>query len=104
MRFTLFILFTLLIQALHAQVDITGKVTLLPNNDPGIGVTIMVQGSSDGTITDFDGNYVISVPDRSAVLIFMYTGYETVEVPVGDRNQIDLALTESLSQLNEVIV
>ena len=104
MRFTLFILFTLLIQALQAQVDITGKVTLLPNNEPGIGVTIMIQGSADGTITDFDGNYTISVPDRNAVLIFMYIGYETIEVPVGDRNQVDIALTESVSQLNEVIV
>ena len=64
----------------------------------------MVQGTTTGTVTDFDGNYAITVPDRNAVLVFSYTGYASQDQVVGDRASIDVALEESVSLLNEVVV
>lgn len=104
MRLASFVFLCLMTQALSAQLTIDGKVTLAPGNESGIGVTVMIRGTATGTVTDFDGLYSISVPDRDAVLVFSYTGYATQELVVGDRNQIDVVLAESVSQLNEVIV
>jgi TonB-dependent starch-binding outer membrane protein SusC len=68
------------------------------------GVSILLKGSSRGTLTDKDGNYEISVPSSDAVLIFQFIGYTTQEIPVGERTSINLTLYPSLQQLEEVVV
>ena len=104
MRIPILIAFLFLALVSHAQLSITGRVTVATDNQPAIGVTVMVQGTSTGTVTDFDGNYAITVPDRNAVLVFSYTGYASQDQVVGDRASIDVALEESVSLLNEVVV
>lgn len=104
MRIPILIAFLFLALVSHAQLSITGRVTVATDNQPAIGVTVMVQGTTTGTVTDFDGNYAITVPDRNAVLVFSYTGYASQDLVVGDRASIDVALEESVSLLNEVVV
>lgn len=72
------------------------------------GVTIVIKGNASlGVTTDINGYYSLSIPDRlaaDAVLVFSFIGYETVERPVGQQSRIDLALTSSTSQLEQIVV
>lgn len=86
-----------------AQRTITGKVTNTEDSEPLIGVTVLVQGTTQGTVTDFEGNYSISnVPDF-ATLRFTYTGFEEKAVTIGSQSIIDVAMTAGVT-LSEVVV
>lgn len=104
MRVLLLLLLSLTVVTVEAQIQVSGRITQQADNAPAIGVTVMVQGTTTGTVTDFDGQYSITVPDRNAVLVFSYTGFASQEIVVGDRNSIDVALDESVSQLDEIVV
>lgn len=87
-----------------AQQNITvqGKVT--DSDNLGIpGVSIVIEGTSQGTITDMDGNYTITVPE-DATLVFSFVGLESQTVPVDGRNIINVQLNESTVGLDEVVV
>ena len=68
-----------------------------------IGVSIVKKGTSSGTVTDFDGNYTIQAT-ATDVLVFSYTGYTTVEVPVDGQSKIDVTLGPDVTALEEVVV
>ena len=68
-----------------------------------IGVNIVVKGSTTGTITDFDGNYKINVPDN-AVLVFTFIGYLNQEIRVTNQSTINVTLEEDVLGLDEVVV
>ena len=69
------------------------------------GVTIVEKGSSNGTVTDIDGNYSLEVEDvNEAIFIFSFIGFETQEIPVLGKSSINIELAPSLSALDEVIV
>ncbi len=68
------------------------------------GVNIVVQGTTQGTMTGADGNYSIEVPGPEAVLVFSFISYATQSVTVGNQATIDIVLAPSLSSLNEVVV
>ena len=70
---------------------------------PVAGVNIIVQGTSSGTQSDFDGNYSIMV-DEGAVLAFSYVGYTSVSRTVGSSDTINVTLSEDVAQLEEVVV
>ena len=57
------------------------------------GVNIVVKGSTIGTITDVNGKYSISVPDKNATLVFTFIGYVTKEVAIGGKSVIDATLS-----------
>ncbi|WP_372973216.1 carboxypeptidase-like regulatory domain-containing protein, partial [Muriicola sp.] len=85
-----------------AQQTITGTVT----DDLGAplpGANVLVKGTTNGTQTDFDGNYTITA-DANAVLVFSYIGFARQEVPVNGRSRIDVQMAEDASQLSEVVV
>ncbi len=82
---------------------ITGKVTSAPDGQTLPGVSVLVKGTTNGTTTDVDGKYTLSVAS-SEKLVFSFIGYKTVEVDVANRSTIDLELVEDASQLNEVVV
>jgi len=84
-------------------ITVTGVITD-ELGDPLPGVSIVLQGTSSGTVTDVDGKYSITVPNSSAVLRFSFIGYKTETITVGDRRQINLALNEDSQQLGEVVV
>lgn len=71
--------------------------------EPLIGVTVIEKGTTNGAITDFDGNYSLSVPD-AAVLQYSYVGYQTVEMSVAGKNVIDITMKEDTEVLEEVVV
>lgn len=82
---------------------VTGLVTSASEGIGLPGVSIVVKGTTTGTVTDQDGRYSIIVsPDD--ILVFSFVGYESHESPVGGRNTIDVMLKESLEALDEVVV
>ena len=81
---------------------INGKVT--DGNDPLGGVTIRVKGTQKATSTDVNGGFQIIVPDKSAVLVFTYIGYNPKEVVVGNNTNITVTLTETTNSLNDIVV
>ncbi len=85
-----------------AQTLVTGTVT--GDGEPLIGVSIQATGTSTGTITDFDGNYSLTVPTGSDSLLFTYLGYAPQEVAIGGRSRIDVTLREDSQILDEIVV
>ncbi|WP_116108337.1 SusC/RagA family TonB-linked outer membrane protein [Lewinella sp. IMCC34191] len=82
---------------------VSGTVLDAETNDPLIGVTVMIEGSTTGTVTDLDGYYSIAA-NADDVLIFSYTGMETLTVPVGGQSSVDVKLGASSIALDQVIV
>ena len=74
------------------------------NKEPMIGVSVVVKGTTNGTITDFDGKYDISVAGSKTVLVFSFVGYATKEVTVGDQKTINVTLAEDSELMDEVVV
>lgn len=81
----------------------TGTVTD-QNGQPLPGVSVIVKGTTIGTVTDANGNYSISVPDGNSVLTFSFIGFVSQDVPVGHRSTIDVSLAEDSKLLKEVVV
>ena len=82
---------------------ITGTVTDSVNN-PIANVSVQVQGTGTGTVTDISGNFSISVPSNSSVLVFSYTGMQTQQVTVGDKSAVNVQMSSVSGTLNEVVV
>src|SRR5690606_16414532 len=83
--------------------EVRGKVTDA-QAEPLPGVNILVKGGASGTQSDLNGNYVITIPDDNAVLIFSFIGFVTRETEVGTKSVIDIKLQSDTRQLNEVVV
>ena len=101
----LFLLLTLLSFSLTAlaQQKVTGKVKD-SSGEPVIGASVVVKGNNTmGTITDFDGNFMLDVPAKS-VLVISYIGYVTQEVPTAGKNSLEIVLKEDTKTLDEVVV
>ena len=88
----------------YAQSTVTGTIIDAANDEPIIGASVLVMGTTSGTITDFDGNFTVSVPDDDAVLQISYMGYKTQEVPVNGQKTIRVVLHEDSELLDEVVV
>lgn len=69
-----------------------------------IGVNILVKGTLVGTVTDLDGRFSLDVEDENATLVFSYTGYQPQEVALNGRTQLDVVMTTSISELEEIVV
>ncbi len=72
--------------------------------NPIPGVNVLVKGTSQGTITDIEGQYRLGVTEEAEALVFSFVGYETLEMPIGTKSIIDVDLTEDARQLGEVVV
>ena len=86
------------------QVSLNGTV-LDANGDPIIGANVMEKGTTNGTITDFDGKFTLSV-SRRATLVISYIGYKTLEVPASQAKggKLEVTLAEDSEALEEVVV
>ena len=69
---------------------ITGQVIFADDNEPIIGATILVPGTSIGTSTDLDGNFTLRVPDSAREVTVSYVGMATRQVPIADRMEVVL--------------
>src|SRR5690606_40214243 len=84
-------------------IQITGTVTEAATQTPMAGVNVLVKGTTNGTTTDAAGRYSLGAEDND-VLIISFIGYASLEVPVNGRTVIDVAMTEDVRSLGEVVV
>ncbi len=89
-------------QAIAQNLTVTGTVT--DNLGPVIGASIQMEGTSNGCITDIDGNYTLPNVPANATLVFSYIGYQTQKIAVGGKTKIDVKLAEDSQLLQEVVV
>jgi TonB-linked SusC/RagA family outer membrane protein len=106
MRKLLFLFFLLcgfLLSAAAQQKTITGTVTGKEDNLPVIGATVLIKGTSNGSLTDLNGKYQIGA-QQGATIEFRYVGMKTKEVVIGASNVYDVTLEYDLVGVNEVVV
>jgi len=90
-------------QMSQAQSRVTGFVT--DNNGvPLLGVNVIEQNTSNGTTTDFDGNFAIITTRENAVLVFSFVGFVSQEIPVSGPQELSITLKEDAAALDEVVV
>ena len=99
-RFILSFLGLMLCIVMYAQQAITGNV-VDATGEPVIGATVMEKGTTNGTVTDFDGNFTLKV-EAGKVLVFSYIGYQTQELPAADGMKV--TMQDDALALNEVVV
>ena len=89
---------------LNAQsLTVSGKVTSADNEQPMVGVNILVQGTDQGTTTDAGGNYTLGLDNPGATLVFSYIGYATKEIPVDNQTTLNVSLEIDALGLDEVV-
>ena len=99
-----FFLFALLTLSVTAQErSITGKVTDATTNEGLIGVTVLIEGTYTGTVTDIDGNFSVKVAP-AAKLVFSFIGYQSQIIAVGTQSTLNVALKTEAKGLDEVVV
>jgi TonB-dependent starch-binding outer membrane protein SusC len=99
-----FVLLGLLGNSLYGQERrVTGTVTQMSDGSTLPGVTVRVEGTTVGTITDMNGRYEVTT-SGNAVLVFSYIGMNTETIPVNNRNIIDVAMASDVSMLQEIVV
>jgi len=91
-------------QANAQERTVSGKVTSSEDGTGLPGVTVLIKGTTNGTITNADGEFKLSISNEEAVLVFSFVGFETQEVAVGARSTIDIAMDLDVTQLSEVLV
>lgn len=87
----------------YAQQTVTGRVTAADDGSGIPGVNILEKGTSNGSVTDADGNFRISV-GSNATLVFSFVGYSTQEVAVGGQRTLNVSLQSDVTSLSEVVV
>ncbi len=104
-KFLFLALFTLTGMQLFAQGrTITGRVTDADNGEYIPGVTVLLEGTMNGTVSDQEGKYTLNVPDEGGVLVFSFVGYETQKVTLSTKNVVYVSLKMSQEILEEVVV
>lgn len=93
------------VQLLQAQTkELSGTVTSSEDGSTVPGASIMVKGTTLGTVTDIDGNFTLKVPEATQTLIVSFVGMRTIEVPVGNSTTLNVTLQPDVFGLDEVIV
>lgn len=87
-----------------ADITIKGIVIDAENNEPLIGVSVVLKGTTKGSSTNANGEFTIDVPNNQAVLIFSFVGYLNQEMAVRNRSNIDVSMKTDNKLLNEVVV
>ncbi len=89
----------------HAQTrTVSGRITSADDGSALPGVNVVVKGTTNGTVTDVNGNYTITVPDGSTTLVFSFIGLHTQEVAIDARSTVDVQMVQDVKQLQEVVV
>ncbi|MEQ8472593.1 MAG: TonB-dependent receptor [Marinoscillum sp.] len=83
---------------------VTGKVTSAEDGETLPGVSVLIEDTQQGTITDMDGNFSLTVPADDAVLIFSFIGFTQTKMAVGNRSVLDVKMDVDIQSLEEVVV
>jgi hypothetical protein len=98
-------LFFLGMQVVNAQErEISGTVTSAVDGSPIPGVNVVVKGTTNGTVTDFDGKYKLSVASGQQTLVFSFIGMQTKEVVTASSTVLDVQLSAEENMLSDVVV
>ncbi|MFO7825896.1 MAG: SusC/RagA family TonB-linked outer membrane protein [Cyclobacterium sp.] len=89
---------------LAQQRTVSGKVTSTEDGEPLPGVSIVIEGSSTGTVSDLEGNYSLDVPGPEAVLLYSFIGFATQSQQVGSQQTMNISLSPEAGDLDEFIV
>jgi iron complex outermembrane receptor protein len=98
------LLLLLSLTALAQERAVSGKVTSADDGAPVPGANVLEKGTSNGTTTDMDGNFRISVASESSVLVFSFVGFSSQEVAVGNQTQLNVVLQSDITTLSEVVI
>jgi TonB-linked SusC/RagA family outer membrane protein len=105
MRQTIIIILLLFITGgMFAQQTVTGNVTSGEDNSPLPGASIVLLGTTNGAVTDSNGNYSIELPDLSGTLAFSFIGFQSKQEAVNARTTINITLSPSTEVLDEVVI
>jgi TonB-linked SusC/RagA family outer membrane protein len=85
-----------------AQQKVTGRV-VDNSGDPLPGVTVVIKGTTQGTITDQEGQFTLPAASADDILVFSFIGMKTMEEPLGNRTRVEVVMEEDLVQLEEVV-
>lgn len=88
----------------QGTISVTGVVTEKATNLPAVGVSVLIKGTTTGTVTSIDGDYALANVPGNATLVFSYVGMLTQEVPVNNRTVINILLEDDTQALEEVVV
>ena len=102
-RLVTFVLCTLSL-CTFAQTTVTGRVMDGANNETAIGATVIVAGTQVGTVTDFDGNFAIDVPEGKFILQVSMVGYKTQVVNIKGKTSVEVTLQQDVQEMDEVVV
>src|SRR5690606_31923631 len=91
----LLLMFLFCVAGMNAQIKVSGVVS--DQNGPLPGVAVLVEGTTNGTATDFDGNFTLSNVSNNATLVVSSVGYGTQRVSVNGRTSINVSLAEDLT-------
>ena len=83
---------------------ISGKVTSSDDGSSLPGVNVVLKGTTNGAVTDADGNYKISVPSAGGTLVFSFIGFRSMEADIGERTTVDIQMAQDIMELSEVVV
>ena len=105
MKRYLFLLLSFFALSLYAQQgSLTGTAIAASDKEPMIGLTVLVKGTTNGTVTDLDGNYTLTNVPKDATIVFSMIGYKTQEVKVNGKNVINVVMEDDTQALDEVVV
>jgi TonB-linked SusC/RagA family outer membrane protein len=96
--------FVIALSALAQDRVVSGKVTSTEDGSALPGVNVVLKGTTNGTVTDVDGNYKLTVPATGGSLVFSFIGLQTQEIAIGERSTVDVGLGLDVQQLTEVVV
>lgn len=105
-KITLSLIVLLLIGGMLSAQDrtIVGKVTSADHGSDLPGVNVLLKGTTNGVVTDVQGNYQIHVPAKGGKLVFSFIGFKTQEIEIGISNRVDVVLVLDIAQLSEVVI
>lgn len=86
------------------EFNVSGKVSSVEEDEGIPGVTVLVKGTSTGTVTDIDGKYQLTVTTGTETIVFSSIGYIPQEIPINNQSIINVALTPDVTQLEEMVV
>ncbi|WP_221394112.1 TonB-dependent receptor [Dyadobacter sp. NIV53] len=101
---TIFSVFGIWLSSFGQSIRITGKVTSLEDESVLAGATVQEKGSTNGTQTDSEGNYTITIPSSGSTLVFSFVGMIAKETAVKNQSVINVQLESDLRSLSEVVV
>lgn len=103
-KLLLSVLLTICMTTLWAQqIQVSGRITAAEEREPLPGVSVIIEGTTSGTVTDLDGRYSIQAP-ANGTLLFSYIGFSSQTVAINNRSVVDVSLASDVRQLGEVVV